>query len=163
MSPQRNGTCCFWCGSRRLQLIYALYLLNQWVDFDQTGTDTLLWWGKEVIRFWWRWPHFQGHTSTFLCQICRRQHSFLSALYLLNKWVDFDQSGTDTLLGREKEVLDFQWSRQSFRSTRKCETDASHVRMSHLMHHEYLMSLRQGTTQRKKPGLFSAQIHLQWD
>ena len=28
------------------------YLLNQLVDFDQTGTDTLLGQGEEVIRFW---------------------------------------------------------------------------------------------------------------
>ena len=28
------------------------YLLNQWVDFDQTCIDTLLGGGKEMIRFW---------------------------------------------------------------------------------------------------------------
>ena len=22
-----------------------------------------MWHGKEVVRFWWPWPHFQGHTS----------------------------------------------------------------------------------------------------
>ena len=30
----------------------ALYLLNQWVDFDQTGTNTLLERENEVFRFW---------------------------------------------------------------------------------------------------------------
>ena len=34
------------------------------MDFDQACTDTLLGGGKEVIRFWWPWPHFQGHTNT---------------------------------------------------------------------------------------------------
>ena len=42
----------------------ALYLLNQWVDFDQTGAVALLGQGKEVVRFWWPWSSFQGHTST---------------------------------------------------------------------------------------------------
>ena len=26
--------------------------------------QTVLGWGKEVIRFWWPWPLFHGHTST---------------------------------------------------------------------------------------------------
>ena len=33
--------------------------------------------------------------------------SFLSVLYLLNQLVDFHQTGTDTLLGRRKEVFSF--------------------------------------------------------
>ena len=39
----------------------AHYLFNQWLEFDQTSTDTSLGRGKEVIRFWWPWPYFQGH------------------------------------------------------------------------------------------------------
>ena len=42
----------------------ALCLRNQRVYFDQTCTDTLLGGRKEVIRFWWPWPLFQGDTST---------------------------------------------------------------------------------------------------
>ena len=70
MSPNRMGglTYCFWCGSRRRPRcsLYALHLPNQWVDFYQTCTDTLLGGMKdsEVIRLWWPWPHFQGHIST---------------------------------------------------------------------------------------------------
>ena len=49
----------------------AHYLLNQWLEFYQTSTDTSLGQGKEVIRFWWPWPHFQGHyiikTKNELC------------------------------------------------------------------------------------------------
>ena len=30
----------------------AQYLFNQWLEFDQTSTDTSSGWGKEVIRFW---------------------------------------------------------------------------------------------------------------
>ena len=33
--------------------------------------------------------------------------AFLSALYLLNQWVDFDQTSIDTLLRRAKEVNTF--------------------------------------------------------
>ena len=31
------------------------------MEFDQTSTDTSSGWGKEVIRFLWIWPYFQGH------------------------------------------------------------------------------------------------------
>ena len=36
-------------------------LQNEWMDFDQTCTVILLRQGQELIRFWWSWPHFQGH------------------------------------------------------------------------------------------------------
>ena len=39
----------------------AHYLFNQWMEFDQTSTDTYSGWGQEMIRFWWPWPYFQGH------------------------------------------------------------------------------------------------------
>ena len=40
----------------------APYLMKEQMDFDQTCTTILLWHEKEMIRFWWPWPHFQGHT-----------------------------------------------------------------------------------------------------
>ena len=64
-----GGTYCFWCGSRRCgrlrprSFISARYLLNRWTDFDQTCTDTLLGGRNELIRFWWPWPNFQGHSD----------------------------------------------------------------------------------------------------
>ena len=30
----------------------AHYLFNQWMEFDQTSTDTSSVWGKEVVKFW---------------------------------------------------------------------------------------------------------------
>ena len=39
------------------------YLLNQWTDFDQTCIDTMLGGCEELIRFWWPWPNFQGHSD----------------------------------------------------------------------------------------------------
>ena len=39
----------------------ATYLMMECMDFDQTCTTILLWHGKELVRFWWSWPHFQGH------------------------------------------------------------------------------------------------------
>ena len=64
------------------------------MDFDQTFTDTLLvegrWGGggrEEVIRFWWPWSHFQGHTSTWKLQILTKNS--LSAPYLLNQMTGF--------------------------------------------------------------------------
>ena len=49
MSPQpkRDGTYCFWCGSRQRPRSFVS-VLNQWVDFDQTCIDTLLGGRKEL-------------------------------------------------------------------------------------------------------------------
>ena len=88
--PQTKVVYCFRCGSRRrcfrhpCSFLSALYLLNQWVDFDQTCTDTLLGRGKEVVGFWWPWPHFQGHTSTLNYQILTKKS--LSAPISWTKW-----------------------------------------------------------------------------
>ena len=91
MSPQLRGvgTYCFWCGSRwhPCSFLSALYLLNQWMDFDQTGKNTLLGRGKEVIRFWW--PYFQWSHQHFECQILTKNS--LSASYFLNQMMDSGQ------------------------------------------------------------------------
>ena len=39
----------------------ASYLLKEWINFNQNCTSILLEHVKELIRFWWHWPHFQGH------------------------------------------------------------------------------------------------------
>ena len=64
----------------------ALYHLNQWVDLDQTGTDTSLGRGKDVIRFDDLDLISRSHQH-FECQTCRCQlpRSFFSAFYLLNQ------------------------------------------------------------------------------
>ena len=55
--PQpKGGTYCFWCGSRLRRrprsFVSERYLLNRWMDFDQTCTDTLLGGRNKLIRFW---------------------------------------------------------------------------------------------------------------
>ena len=52
-------------------------------------------------------PFFQGRTSTLKCQISPHPHSFVSVRYLLNHWMDFDQTFIDTLLGEWKELIRF--------------------------------------------------------
>ena len=53
--PKGYGMYCCWCVSRRRprrrSFLSATYRLNQLVDFDQTGTDTLLGRGKKVLGF----------------------------------------------------------------------------------------------------------------
>ena len=58
--PKGWGTYCFWCGSRRRcqrrrqrrrSFLSAQYLLNHWMDLDQTGTETSLGQPNGVIRF----------------------------------------------------------------------------------------------------------------
>ena len=48
----------------RGRLLSALYLLNEWMDFGQTYINLSLGGEKMLIRFWWPWPHFQGHVRT---------------------------------------------------------------------------------------------------
>ena len=93
-----GGWYCFCCGSHRNRhprsVLFALYLLNQWVDFDQTGIYALLGREKEVIRS--RWPHFQCHTSTlnvkfWLNKVCLQPISWikwriLAKLSVLQRW-----------------------------------------------------------------------------
>ena len=47
--------------------VYVNYLSNQWMDFDQTHIDTLLWEGEELIRLECPWPYFQGHICALKC------------------------------------------------------------------------------------------------
>ena len=55
-STEGEGTYCFWWGFHLLRrwrlrsLFEALYLLNVWMDSDQTCIVTSLGWGKTVIR-----------------------------------------------------------------------------------------------------------------
>ena len=68
------------------------------LEIYRTSTDTSLGHGKEVIRFWCPWLHFQGH-------------------YIVNeKWTLSHEStngiwktSTDTSLGWEKEVIRLWW------------------------------------------------------
>ena len=48
-----GGTYCFWCGSRwrRRSFLSARYLLNHWMDLDQTSTETSLGQPNRVIIF----------------------------------------------------------------------------------------------------------------
>ena len=78
-SPQAKGRgeILFWCGTRRRWRpdcsLSALHLLNQLVEFDQTCTDTLLGGRKEVIRFWWHWPHFKVIPALWNIQILTKE------------------------------------------------------------------------------------------
>ena len=72
-----SACCSLTCMSLRLSALLSCEPMNAF------WPATLLGRGKEVIRFWWPWPHFQGLTSTFYCQICQRwcPCCSLSALY----------------------------------------------------------------------------------
>ena len=59
------------------------------VDFDQIYTETPLEHGKEIIRVWWPWPHFQGHTSTFFLNFDQTKACLH---YLLNQMIDSGQT-----------------------------------------------------------------------
>ena len=62
----------------------AHYLLNQWQEFDQTSTDTSVGRGKEVIRFCWLWPHFQGHfiiKTLKMSLVCHLSHESIDGIW----------------------------------------------------------------------------------
>ena len=85
---------------------------KKWLDFgdlvhDQTCTDTVLGGRKEVIRFWWPLPHFQGHF-----QILTKKS--LSASYLLNQMTDSGQTSYIVMLGWFKDLLRFYWPWPNF-------------------------------------------------
>ena len=58
-------------------------------------------------------PTEGGGTYCFLCgsrwrrRMLWRPRSFISARYLLSRWMDFDQTCTDTLLGGRNELIRF--------------------------------------------------------
>ena len=77
-------------------------ILNQWLKFYQTSTDRWLGHRKEVIRFWWPWPHFQGHyiiktlkmilVCTLISWINRWNLTKLAQIFhwdRVKKWLDF--------------------------------------------------------------------------
>ena len=90
---------------RRPCSLSALYLLNQCLDFDQTGTDTLLGQGKDVVRFWWPWPHFKGHASTL--NFSNFDQKSLSAPCLLNQITGSGQTLHIVTLGWFKDLVRF--------------------------------------------------------
>ena len=49
---RRGGSILFLVRLRTRCFVSAHYLLNPWMDFDQTCTDTLLGGRNELIRFW---------------------------------------------------------------------------------------------------------------
>ena len=57
-----------------------------------------------------------GGTYCFWWGSRRRRLSLLSALYLLNQQMDFNQTCTDALLGKEKTVFRFWWPWTHFQS-----------------------------------------------
>ena len=86
------------------------YLLKEQMDFDHTCTSRLLGHVKELIRFWWPWPHFQG-----------RMKNGLSAPYLLNEWMDFYPTCTSVLLRHGKELIRFWWPWPHFQGHRRAQ------------------------------------------
>ena len=64
----------------------ACYLLNEWMDFDQTCTAILLRQNQELIRFFVTLiPFSRLHTAMIL-------ENGLSAPYLIEEWINFDQT-----------------------------------------------------------------------
>ena len=61
------------------------------MDLIETCTDTYLGHPKRIVRFWRPRPYLQGHQG---------HKKGLSVLYLPHQWPDFDQTDTDTSLGR---------------------------------------------------------------
>ena len=87
------------------------YLMKEWMDFDQSCKAILVRHGKELIRFWWPWPHCQGHRRAQIVE------NWLSAPYLLNEWMDFDQTCTAILLSHGQDLNRFWWPWPIFKVT----------------------------------------------
>ena len=104
---------------RPRSFLSALHLLKKWVDFDQTHIR-IIGRGREVIRFWWHWPHFQGHTGTL--KFSNFDQKSLSAHYLLNQVTDSGQTSGIVMLGWFKHLFWFWWSWPNFQSHHTIKT-----------------------------------------
>ena len=87
------------------------------MDFDQTCTETPLWYEEEMLRFWWPWPHFQSHTSTLNVKFWPKN---LSAPYLFNQMIDYGQTLSIVSLGLE--VIRFWWPWPNFQGHHTIKT-----------------------------------------
>ena len=91
-------------------------LFNQWLEFDQTSTDTSSRWGKEVLRFWWPWPYFQGHyiINTQKVSLVNAVKS-LCAHYLFNQWlILLDFGDLDFICKVTPALLNLNFVRERF-------------------------------------------------
>ena len=64
--PKGRGTYRFWCGSlrRRHPCSFMSASSEPLGGFRPNLNRHTIGTGKQVIRFWWPWPHFQGQIST---------------------------------------------------------------------------------------------------
>ena len=94
----------------------APYLLNEWMDFYQTCTSILLRHGKDLIRFWWPWAHFQGHRRSQIVGkwlVCSLSPEWMNGFWPnLHSFTVVTGTRTDILMTltsfwRSQEGLDF--------------------------------------------------------
>ena len=76
-----------------IKSLSAPYLLNQMTNSSQTSYIVTLGWFKDLFRFWWPWPNFQGHHTikTVKFSIVDKNKKSLSAPFLLNQMTDSGQ------------------------------------------------------------------------
>ena len=75
------------------------------MEFDQTSTDTLLGSGKKWLDFGDLYLVFKVTPALWNSNFDRKKS--LCAHYILNQWLEFYQTSTDTSLGHEKKVIRF--------------------------------------------------------
>ena len=75
------------------KILSAPYRLNQMTDSGQTSYIVMLGWVKDLIRFWWPWPNFQGHhiiktvKMSFVCTLSPEPIGGLGDIVFLRKLV----------------------------------------------------------------------------
>ena len=110
------GEYCFWCRSHRRprSFLSSLYLLNQWVDFDQTCTDIIGRGGKKWLDFGdldLIFKHFEILTKMLVCT------------HLLNQMTVSDQTSYVVTLGWFKDLIRFLWPWPNFQGHHTIKTD----------------------------------------
>ena len=108
-----GGAYCFW-------FLSALYHLNQWVDFDQTCTDTLLAGGKKWLDFGDLDLIFKVTPALWNFQILTNKS--LSAPHLLNQMTDSGQTSYIVTLGWYKDLIRFWWPWPNFQGHHTIKT-----------------------------------------
>ena len=109
-----------WLDFGELDLIFKFWpkkacqhsLLNQMTDSGQTPYIVMLGWFKDLIRFWWHWPYFQGHHT-----ICKHfkfwsQKAWMHPISWTKWWTG--QSSYIVMLGWFKDLIRFWWTWPKF-------------------------------------------------
>ena len=95
--------------------LYAAYLMEEWIDFDQTCKTILLLHEKELLDFGDLDPIFKVTGGLWLLE------NGFPTPYLQNEWMDFYQTCIAILLRQGQKLIGFSWPWPHFQGHRRAQ------------------------------------------